>query len=246
MRFYLLLFLFCYSASATEGASGFLAGTKAYQEKNYEKAQEIFTPLLEQYPENPALLYNLGLAEYNLGHAGLALGLWRKARYLDQNFIPATQAIDFVEEQLFPQVSNPSVFQSIFKSLSALPLFLWTLLFLTSAFFFFWFAIEFGAKRKTSPTEWPLWIYSLIPLFIFSGVMTSLLTIDQQTHKATVIEKNLQTHTGPSTESPTLSELQEGEIVIIENLHSGWVQIRTLNGSPGWIPQKSIITFGGS
>jgi len=243
-----LFFLFCFNFSvpAKGQDNNFLKSVKAYQVKDYKEAQTLLSSMLEQYPKNPVLLYNLGLTEYQLGNPGLALGLWRKARYLDQNFTPAQSAILYTEEILFPESSNQSVFQTIYTTLTKAPLSIWLPLCLFSSFAFFWFTIQYSIKEKRALWTWPPWVLSLIPIIILSSLLSAQLLTDQAKIRATVIKKNLQTHTTPSESSPTLSELREGQVVNVEKSHAGWVQIRTMSGSPGWVPQESLIAFGGS
>ena len=101
MYSFLIIFsLFCSFSHAQDMPPSFLDGAKAYQEKDFKKAQEIFLPLLQEAPDNPALLYNSGLTEYQLGNFGMALGLWRKARILDQSMTQVKQAIEFTEKPI--------------------------------------------------------------------------------------------------------------------------------------------------
>ncbi len=112
---YLFLFLLFFSLQcfSQEQAGNFLGGVKAYQNRDFPKAKELFSPLLAEYPENPKLLYNLGLVEYQLGNYGMALGLWRKARFLDQSFALPAQAIEFTEEKFFPEQKGSAFFITI-------------------------------------------------------------------------------------------------------------------------------------
>ena len=95
------LFVF-FGAQAQESTPTFLDGVNAYKNNDFEKARSIFGPLLKEHPENPVLLYNLGLVEYQSGQFGYALGLWRKARFYNSDLMPVEKAIEFTEEQLFP------------------------------------------------------------------------------------------------------------------------------------------------
>ena len=74
---------------------------------------------------------------------------------------------------------------------------------------------------------------------------STYLAFELSNHEATVIEKNLQTRTNPSPDSPALSELDEGQIVDIEDQIGQWVRVRTQRGHIGWVPQKSILSFKG-
>lgn len=225
--------------------SSFLEGVKAYKNQNFEKALSIFYPLIEQYPNNPTLLYNTGLVQYQMGQSGMALGLWRKARGLQANFAPINEAIIFVEEQLFPDQQQDSLPTVLYKSLTSLPLSFWAFLCLLFFSFGCYWALEYGVKKSLPLNLWPNWIFACLPVVLFTGFFAFSLYFQQLQIMATIITKNQLTHTNPSKTSPTLSELDEGQIVKIEKEHAGWIQIRTLSGSPGWVPAQSLIIFKG-
>ena len=224
--------------------TGFLDGVKAYQVKDYKKARDVFTSLYKEHPNNPNLLFNLGLSEFHLQRPGVALGLWRKAVFIDKNFPPARQAINYVEDKLFPNRQRPSFIQSLYIWLTGFSLHLWIFLSLSSAFTFFWFSLDYGIKLKKNLLSWPLWIYTLIPLMIFITGFSFFMYKDQNQLKATVVQKDRVIHASPSLKSPSLSELREGQLVFVKKIYGNWVQIRTLNGSPGWVPESSLLLFG--
>ena len=230
---------------AQEAPNDFVAGTSAYESKEYDKAREKFEPLLEANSENPALLYNLGLVYYQQGDFGRALGLWRKARSLDNSLTAVGAAISFVEEKLFPEAKTKPFFQTIFSWFLRRPFWLWAFLSLLSFFMGVWWALEYGVKRKLELNLWPNWVFLTLPVFLFSGSFTVYLTLQSLRIEATVIEKNLLTHTNPADTSPTIGELDEGQIVVIEKTYGHWAQIRTRAGAPGWVPKKTLIPFKG-
>lgn len=239
------IFILCQPVIAQELAPGFIEGVTAYQNKEYQKAQNVFQSLLEQHPQNPTLIYNLGLAEFQLGNQGLALGLWRKARNLDPGSKNIQAAIAYSEDLLFPSENNPTFIQGVANTLLNVPLNVWMLLSLLSLAVAGYLAIEHGTKQKKPFFQWPTGFYFFLPLFIFAASLAATSLFEKSRHKATVVEKNLLVHTGPSDSTPTLSELKEGQTILVLNNHDGWLQIRTLNGDPGWVPGKSVIAFGG-
>jgi tetratricopeptide (TPR) repeat protein len=243
----LLIFfsLFLHTGWAQSEDNGFLSGIQAYKEQNFQQAQELLAPLVQQYPKNPVLLYNLGLAEYQLGRFGVALGLWRKARTLDQSFEPAAQAIAFTEEQLFPEEQSEAFIVTIYNQLHSFPLWLWALLSLLSFSMAGYWSLEYGVKKQLSPSLWPNWVFFTYPLLVVSSFFALAIYIDTQTPMATVVTKDQSTYASPSETAPTLSQLSEGQIVKVERQHQAWIQVRTQTGAPGWVPEDSIIIFKG-
>ncbi len=248
MIFFQILCIFYISPifAQTEAQPQFLEAISAFENNQYDKAIGAFEQLLEKEPQNPAVLYNLGRVRYEKGEIGLALGLWRKARSLDPNFQPVRNAIRFAEEKHFPERSSPPVYAVIFNYLSALSLHLW--LGFGFLFFIMWAfgSVEYGVKRRVSITHWPVWLHLSFPLFLVALGFSVYLWAKTYEQKATVISQNLQSHISPSEISPTLSELYEGQIVVVEKVLGEWAQIRSLSGAPGWVPMQTLIVFKGN
>ena len=242
-----LIFLFFVQttfAQPTE-APNFLEGIKAYEAKEFDQAQKILSQLAAQFPENSVVLYNLGLTEYQLGNFGLALGLWRKARSLEPGLEEAEAAIAFTEERLFPDATEPPVYLSLFRSMASIGFLAWLFILCGSLFALGWFAIEFTYKKHLPFQQWPGWYYSFAPVLLIALLFTVSLAISENQNLATVVVPDLQTKTTPAADAPTLSELDEGQVVSVESRSGDWFRIRTERGRKGWVPQKSILMFKG-
>ncbi|MCJ8277184.1 MAG: hypothetical protein HRT44_02110 [Bdellovibrionales bacterium] len=241
IRLILLLIFMVNVAQAQETSAGFIEGVEAYKSKDYEKSKDIFQGLLTEYPNNPVVIFNLGLAEYSLGKKGLALGLWRKARFISPGQDEVSKAINFVETELFPDGQESGVFTTIIKWLKKVPLHLWILFCFLSLFFFIWMSITFIAKRKIPIPQWPAWQFLLIPVFLFTGFLSLYFLQEENQVSATVVASGVNTKTGPSETAPNLSALIEGELVLVEKRVDNWIQIHTMTGAPGWVESKDII-----
>ncbi len=229
-------------------------GLKNYQQGQYVEAQNAFQSLLESYPNNPTLLFNLGLAHYRLGHYGFATGLWHKV--LDQNpyFVKATEAINFTQKQI--SIQGPSSQTSWGERIRkwVLVYIPWDVcLFLTAifGFFFLWLKIKYlaicrfvvkkGDERPAIPT-------SLIVLgltFVFVLFVTLMKVKDHTTLRAITISPKSLVYVSPSQETASLFELSEGSHVIIEQVNNNWVQVIDLKGQIGWVQQKDIFHYAG-
>ena len=237
----LLILMVSLSSWAQETSVNFVDGIQALQNKDYEKSKEIFSQLLAEHPQNPALLYNLGLSQYHLGQKGLALGLWRKARFLNPSMKQAKAAIQYAEEELFPDRQQPGAFYGIYTWLKSFSPHLWLALSFLGSLFFFWTAITLVARRKEPFSQWPVWQYSLIPLLIFTFVFSIITSLEFYHVKATVIGSDAITRATPSETAPTLASLSEGLLVNVERRMDDWVQIRTSTGAPGWIKKDKLL-----
>ena len=128
-------------------ASDFNQGVKAFRDGQLEPAYENFIELDKQYPNNPTLLFNIGLIQYKAGKRGLALGLWRKARYFG-NHPQIETAIHFVEEELGMATTNEGFFNTMIAWIRGIPLNLWMALLIALTLGIGWPAVNFFAKRK--------------------------------------------------------------------------------------------------
>ena len=245
MKFlFTLFFVFIHSPSiAQETGGSFVDGVKAYESQNYEQAKTVFTSLLQAHPTNPSLLYNLGLSYYQLGQKGLALGLWRKARYFSPSQLHLERAIDFTEAELFPNQQSNTVFATINRWLEKLSLTGWLLLgFLLSAIIG-WNGVTHFAKRKTPFLHWPHWIHWLIPLWVFVLIFSLRLSIVSARQQATIVTADALARTSPSATAPSLFNLPEGLLVQVKKWHGNFAQIKTDSGSSGWIAKDAILSI---
>ena len=227
-------------------------GLKHYQQAQYTEAQNTFQSLLESYPHNPTLLFNLGLTHYQLGHHGLAMGLWHKV--LDQNpyFVKAAQAINFTQRQTPRPFSQISWEERIRKwVLAYIPWDICLFLIATFGFFFLWLKIKYLAichfaikKRNERPTI-PTNLIILGLTFVFVLIVTLLKMKDYTTLRAITISPKSLIYVSPSQETASLFELSEGSHVIIEQTNNDWVQIIDLKGQIGWVEQKHIFHYAG-
>ncbi|MEQ1878676.1 MAG: hypothetical protein ABL958_18680, partial [Bdellovibrionia bacterium] len=71
-----------------------------FQQKKYSEAKTKFEQTVSEQGANPFVLYNLALTELELGHPGLAVGLWRKALDLDPGFGRARDAISHTADKM--------------------------------------------------------------------------------------------------------------------------------------------------
>lgn len=246
MKFFISFLIFFLAAEhcfAQDTANPFQEGIAAYQKGEYETAKELFSSLYQQHPNNPDLMFNLGLSHYHLGQKGLALGLWRKARFLNSGTEPLKQAIAFVEGELGLTSRNENIFATLADWVRVLPTSAWLFLSLLLSLLLGWKIITLFAKRKVPIGDWPAMVFLLIPVWILCFSLSLWLTATEMEITATVIEDGLSTRTGPTESSPTLTGLNEGLLVKILKKHKDWVQVQPPSGSPGWVLKSQVITI---
>ena len=252
------LFLTIYStvtvATTSDSAMLLGKGLKYYQEGQYDQAKNTFQSLLEVHPDNAALLFNLGLTQYHLGHYGLAIGLWRKALHQNPYLIEANQAIHFTEKHIqAPQQQMQILWMERLRNWILVYISLDLCLFLTVVFgfFFLWFKIKYlilrnaALKKANHPPVVPTSLIALGSIWVFILLITALKTKDYLTLRATIIAHKVTAKVGPSDQTASLFKLAEGQDVIIKQTQNDWVQVQYLGGQTGWVQQKDIFHYAG-
>lgn len=98
---YLLLAYLLLTASVSGFAASLTADAdSAYNSKDYAKAVELYTEVVETEGSNPQLLYNLGNAYYQSGDYGRAMLNYERARRLDPSLKELNANISYLKSRV--------------------------------------------------------------------------------------------------------------------------------------------------
>lgn len=254
MRIFCVFFIL-YPALLPANSAYLQSGLKQYQEGQYEQAKDSFQSLLQASPNHPALLFNLGLTQYQLGHHGLAIGLWRKTLEQDPSFLKAQKAIDFVQSQLPAQQPSHQRSWNNYLRTNLLVYTSWDVclfLFALFGFVFLWLQIKHLADRRFLETKKNSPPLPAPVILIISGVIFGLVVLlmgfkinDHLTSRATIVSFEVDAKAGPNEDMASLFHLSEGLDVAIQQIHGDWVQVRSQEGQTGWIPKKDLFHYAG-
>jgi len=232
---------------------GFQAGIKLYQEQKYPDAAEKFRKEFEDGKDFASLHYNWGLAAYNQKQKGLALGLWRRALFLDPEFRPAQQAAEIVAREL-PRDTSGDVstwwsFRSRVLDRASIGKFLlltWVLLALAGFILVRYWAARRNALAKELPLPKPPTVGIGLLLFMLLFAVCSACKIFSifEVH-ATIVSQTATMHTGPSADDNTIYDVLEGFDVVVQSVHKDWVQIVLHSGQSGWVKADSLFQHTG-
>lgn len=259
VRFFaLIVILSCFAqvyATDSESPEELLTkGAKHYHAKEFTEAQLYLKRAQNIDPLNADLNYNLGLAEFGLGHYGSALAYWRRALDLSPWHTPSRDAIAFLNSQnkLRLTPAENSIFEKLHSSfLRFIPFHLFMvvcfLLFLLS----FWQIVSYvGTLRKSkisgSPAQsFPLKTYVYTTLWLLLSLLTLAKLNDKKTIRATIISATAQLKTSPNEESASIIEIGEGQEVIVRKKIDGWLQVNFQGKTTGWINSTTAIFSSG-
>lgn len=224
-------------------------GLKYYQSSQLNEASQVLREAVALDPKNPVLLYNLGLSEFKLGKVGLAMGLWRRALWLSPGILEPSLALQHALKQQ-PSALNAE-HDSIFallaeESFRKLPFHLMTVVCLVALGGFLFTLFQFlHARQKVlfeggeKPRPGVSMVISALVLLIGLGFGV-LHWRAHLTHRGTVVQK-VEAQSAPQQDSARLFELPEGAEVEIRGRESTWMQVRSLTGKSGWVPEAAVL-----
>lgn len=221
----------------------FQEGNKFYEAKEYDKAIDSYSKILDQNIESADLYFNLGNAYFKNGDLGHAILNYLKAKRL----APSDQAIIHNLEfaQRFSSVQMEGVELNPVSSFLESLVDGYTLNFLAwvSSIIFILFVLSlilrFGFGYNIASVRSGL-VISLILFVIISGLTTFKYRNDYLTRRAVVIAEQPDVYTGASEQSDVELEAAPGLIVEILSESSEFYNVLFENKRRGWIKKGFI------
>ncbi len=220
----------------------FAEGNKAYQQKEFGKAIEIYEQLLASGWRSAELEYNLGNAWYRSDSPGRAVLHYERALLQSPDHVETHRNLDFLRSKIKNEIEPlPPFFLSKWweSAKMALPptkmgivaMVLWWLGFGALAF---WALGKSRAQKKWGLIAGiGLLVLSLLPF----SLGLSRAGFEKNTRLAILIQKSAILRIAPDETSQEIQTLQEGvKMEQVENL-DGWWQVRLENGELGWLPE---------
>ncbi|OQW52402.1 MAG: hypothetical protein A4S09_08585 [Proteobacteria bacterium SG_bin7] len=239
---------FCNETATLLAAEEFAQGAKQYLAKEYKESAESFKRAAAKNPTTDIFL-NLGLAEFQLGHFGWAMAYWRRALYLSPWNSSAKEAIEHLQSQnkIRRGIEDGSITQKIHSSfLQYISLNLILLISLSLMAFGFWKLFAFLGERKRAnasgalPPVFPMKVGMIIGVFILSSLVATVKYFDTKTIRATIVVSSVHLRTGPTEESANVTEVFEGQEVVVQRLDKNWLQVTHAGRTTGWIDRKTV------
>jgi tetratricopeptide (TPR) repeat protein len=211
----------------------FRAGIEAAQAGDFATAATAFESAAKQQPSAGAFL-NLGLAEWQRGHAGAAILAWERAKWIDPFDRRAANNLKFARTLSLADEPQLKWFET---ASTWLPPNAWVWLAGASL----WLAIaalvlpRFLRRQKSG---WHQWLAALsCGAFLFS--MTANFGVVSRTNIGFVVKKNTPLLLTPTKAGEPVSTLNEGLPARKIKTHAGYFFVSTAYGS-GWIERKNL------
>jgi hypothetical protein len=211
----------------------FARGLELSRAGQFPEAAAAFAQSAAGRPAAGTLL-NLGLAEWQRGHAGAAILAWEQARWIDPFESRAEANLRFARQ--VAQVDTPQL--EWFEAVSAwLPPNAWVWL----AGVTLWLAVGLlvlpGIFRWPK-ASWQQWLAALaFGCFLFS--LTANFGVVSRTQTGFVLRKNAPLRLTPTRDGEIISAVAAGEPARRLRTRGNYVFVRTLGGA-GWLDQSDF------
>jgi tetratricopeptide (TPR) repeat protein len=225
------IFLFANAKAATDDF--FAQGGALDRAGQFPEAATAFEKSARAQPSSGALL-NLGIAEWQRGHAGAAILAWEQAQWIDPFDERAAQNLKFARAAA--QADEPQL--KWFEAVSAwLPPDAWVWLAGASL----WLAVGALAlpgifRRRKADWHQPLAALGFC-IFLFS--MTANVGVVSRTQIGFILKRNAPLLLTPTREGEAVSTLNAGEPARKLRTRGNYIFIRTENGT-GWIERSAF------
>jgi tetratricopeptide (TPR) repeat protein len=211
----------------------FRTGVTAYEAGQFDVAAQAFHDSLAEQTAAGTLL-NLGLAEWQRGHAGEAITAWEQARWLNPFNRAAPQSLLYARELV---AVNPPELTWFEEASTWLPANWWTWLAGVSL----WLAVAlvtvpgFLRRRKAG---WHQTVAALA-LGIFLLSLAPAAGILTRSKIAIVTDKNTALRLTPTTAAEVVAALPPGEPVRALRARGNYLFVHTQNGN-GWVERRQV------
>ncbi len=222
--------------SQTEAKATFAEAVKAYHAVHYADAVKLNESILAQGLSSPAVYYNLGNAQFKLGHLGMAILNYMRAQVLAPRDSDIKANLSFSRSMVanyLPWSSNPLFAppQQFFSNRELL----WVgfgVFALTGAFLLA--GLYSGMQRKR------------LVLGVLSGIaLTAYILgagIAQTVYRSQlgVCVQKADARFEPSGQATVYFKIPEGTEVKVLRVKEGWAKVERSDNKIGWVPLSSV------
>jgi tetratricopeptide (TPR) repeat protein len=218
-------------------------GNTAYENGRFQEAAEAYRMVLRYGIRDARVDYNLGNAEFKLGHLGRAMLHLRRAERLDPTDSEIQENVALVESHLVDQVEAPepaAVLQAVrrLQDRAGPDLQAWLVLGV------FWLVAGVITWCSARPGGWSAaagWtLTGLLALLLVTALSwRTTFTRLEGKELAVILVDTVEVLAGPGENNAALFTVHEGTTVEIRAERGDWYQASLPNGLNGWLPKEA-------
>ena len=211
---------------------------RAYDSGDFAGAAAAYTTLIQQGYATPQAWFNLGNAEFRLGHGGAAVLDYRRAWHLAPRDADVAANLSFALEQTGATLPAAPLWARWLQSLSSGE---WRV----AALVLFWLVAALTCVGLLLPARWKL--FRTLALATFVALLIALCGVaywlDLQVRQPeAVVMQNSKVLFAPLPNATEYYTLPAGSLVRIEAQDGAWLRINSAN-RPGWLPQTNCTAI---
>jgi tetratricopeptide (TPR) repeat protein len=244
MKKNILFLLFITIAVSLSAQTAVEQANTAYSAKDYQKAVQLYTQILQEKGESPDVYYNLGNAYYRLNQLAPAILKYERALLLNPANKDARVNLEIANLKTVDKTETHPFFLSEWyhdfqnslttNQWSAVGITCFVLL--VGCLFLFVFSRKITLKKIGFYAGLAFLIFCLVAN-IFASQQKKKLT-DRNT--AIIFSPTTTIKSAPDVSGTDLFILHEGTKVNVTNQLGKWKEIETPDGNVGWIPDSEI------
>lgn len=233
------------NASAAGKCAGIDAGTKAYNESDFERAIDEWRTCVDNGSQNADLLYNLGNAYFRNGNLGFAIYYYKSALKLRPDDEDIQHNLKFAQgmtkDKVEDEEENP-ILSALFKAHHALSLKVQLYVLLA----FFWLAVLIcivrllvhGSRGKNICTGA---VFLIAMVFgVIAASATYKIIVAETEITGVVTAKDADVTSAPNDRSQTLNTLSEGTSFLVLSEQGNFVEIKLGDAIRGFVKKSNV------
>jgi len=246
---FLILLILCVNFAhcaedSQDPRSLFYKANSLYEQREYEKASEVYAKILDTDAESGPLYFNIGNTFFKMGKMGYAILAYKKAQRLmpgesdlKSNLAYAESLTEDSALQVPPQNRIAWLFKFPFReyNLNTVSLIL-AVLYLMLIAMFLTGIINPVFKRRMAILFYPVLIGFLLTLGAFSIRYHN----EHILSHGVVVVKEAECKYEPIDKSNNYFTLKEGQEVLVLKTRNGWRRIRRLDGKLAWVKSDAV------
>lgn len=252
IRVYMFLLLICFTGLASMSAeiparadSLVLEGNRHYLNREYDRAVDCYTSVINMGYSASSLYFNLGNAFFKQNNFPKAILYYEKARILDPTDEDIRQNLAIANSRIVDKIENiPEFFLkrwfngiSVFLSpdqwaLASLVIFSLSL----AAFFIYMFTRSYGLKK----------IGFVAGVILFALSLTGILFMHKRKqlirhgNGAIIMAPVVNVKSSPDEQGTSVFVLHEGTRVVLLDSVQQWKEVKIPDGNKGWVQSRDL------